>query len=417
MRLLIAAAVVSGPASAALQAAQPGAGDWPWWRGPDFNNVAAAGEQPPLEWGETRNIVWKVPVPGRGHSSPTVVGEHIYLATADESRQVQGVICLSRATGEQLWITPLSEGGFPATHPKNTHATCTVACDGERLFVTFHHHNKLTLHCLDRQGGELWAKEVGHYEPKKYEYGYAASPLIYKDTVIVVADYEQGGYLAAYDRANGQQRWRTDRPKSYSFSSPVVANVGGREQLLLSGCDAVTAYDPASGKPLWSTPGTTMATCGTMIWDGDRVFASGGYPKAETICVQAGGTHSVVWKNGVKCYEQSMLIHDGHVYAFDDQGVAYCWRASDGAEQWKRRLGGAVSTSPLLVGDSIIAINEKGTAFVFKASPEGYVAVATNQLGDEGFATPAVGGDRIYLRTATGDGPSRQEFLYCIGTK
>lgn len=400
--------------SAAL-AAPPGANDWPWWRGPNFNGVAAAGQNVPTEWSTTQNVLWKVPVPGRGHASPTVVGDQIYLTTADEASQTQCVVCFSRKDGKQLWLTPLSQGGFPKTHEKNTHATPTVACDGEQLFVTLHHHAKLTFHCLDLNGKEKWSKELGAYDPKQYEYGYAPSPLIYQNLVIVAADVDRGGFLIAHERNGGKRAWRTDRPAGYSFSSPVVASVGGQDQLLISGLQAVASYNPKDGKLGWLVQGTTNATCGTMVWDGEAVYASGGYPKAETIAVKGDGSKQVLWKNNEKCYEQSMLATGGHVYAVTDQGVAFCWRGSDGQELWKQRLQGPVSSSPILVGDTIYSTNEAGTTYVFRANPQRYEAIAQNQLENEGFATMAVCGNRIYIRTASGYGPQRQETLYCIG--
>lgn len=393
------------------------AADWSWWRGPNHNGVADGSQQPPVEWSETRNVLWKTPVPGRGHSSPTVHRDRIYLSTADEQQEVQGLIAFDRETGEQAWITKLSSGGFPKTHAKNTHATSTVACDGERLFVAFHHHRKVTLHAVDLDGKEVWSKEVGPYNPLKYEYGYAPSPVLYGETVIVAADVDQGGYLVAYDRATGNEVWRQQRFSQYSFSSPVIANAAGRDQLLLSGCEVVAAYDPASGSPLWSVKGTTNATCGTMVWDGDVVFASGGYPDAETLAVKADGSGEVLWRNREKCYEQSMLAHDGYLYAFTDKGIAFCWRGADGEEMWKERLGGPVSSSPVLVGENIYATNEKGTTFVFKANPQKFERVATNRLGDEGFATMAIVDGRIYYRTASSAGRQRQEFLYCLGSQ
>jgi hypothetical protein len=415
LRTVCLASVVTLCLTASGQGASPGADDWPWWRGPNFNGIAADGQNVPTEWSTTQNVLWKVPVPGRGHASPTIVGDRIFLTTADESTQQQGIVCLSRKNGSQLWLSPLSRGGFPQTHAKNTHATPTVACDGDRLFVALHHHNKLSLHCLDLDGKEVWKKDLGAYHPQKYEYGYAPSPLIYKDAVIVAADVESGGFLIAFDRASGKQNWRTSRPQSYSFSSPVVAHVAGKDQLLISGCDAVASYDPANGKLGWVVPGTTMATCGTMVWDGDLVFASGGYPKSETLCVKGDGSKQVLWRNGQKCYEQSMLAKDGYVYAVTDQGIAICWRGSDGQEMWKERLQGPVSSSPILVGDVIYSTNEAGTTYVFKASPQRYEGIAQNQLENEGFATMSVCGNRIYIRAATGSGPQRRETLYCIG--
>ncbi len=403
--------------SSGLALAQVSQDDWASWRGPNANGIAKPGQNPPVRFSDQENVIWKVPVPGRGHSSPTLVGERIFLSTADEQKQIQSVLAFARGDGRPLWKTDLNQGGFPKTHPKNTHATPTVACDGERVFATFHHHNKITLHTLDLNGKILWEKTVGPYHPRRFEYGYAPSPLLYEDLVIIAADVEQGGYLVAYARENGERVWKTNRPRMYSFSSPIVANVAGEDQLLISGCNGVASYNPETGNINWAVQGTTMATCGTMVWDGDLVFASGGYPKKETICVKADGTKQVMWKNKQKCYEQSMLATGGYVFAVDDNGVAHCWRARDGQEMWKERLSGPVSTSPILVGDRIYATNERGTTYVFKADPERFELLAENQLGTESFATPAFCENRIYARVAQGNGRSRQEYLYCLGKK
>ena len=398
--------------------AQQTSGDWPWWRGPNNNGIAEAGQDVPTSWSSTKNVIWKTPVFGRGHSSPTVVGDRIFLATADEQKQIQYVVAFQRDTGKELWRKEISKGGFPRTHPKNTHATCTVACDSQLLFVAFHHHAKVTLACLDINGKEQWKKDVGRFDPKVYEYGYAPSPLFYGKNVVLSGDYEGGGFIAAYDRVSGNQAWKVARPKQLSFSSPIVAKVADKDQLLISGCNLVAAYDPANGEKLWSTLGTTMATCGTMVWQDDLVFASGGYPKSETICVKADGSGKVIWRNNQKCYEQSMLAYDGYIYAVTDRGIAYCWRASDGKEMWKARMCQApISASPILVGDNIFLSDESGTTYVFKATPAQFSKVGQNRLGTDAFATPTVCGNRIYLRVANGKGRQRQEYLYCIGKK
>ncbi len=389
--------------------------DWLNWRGPNFNGVAAAGESPPTRWSTTENIVWKAAVPGRGHASPVVIGDLVVLATAEEQRQEQAVLAFDRRTGRQAWKTVVSTGRFPdKIHRKNTHASATVASDGQRLFAAFYRNDSIELSALSLDGARVWQQRVGRFLPRRYEYGYAPSPTIYKSLVIVAADYEEGGHLTAFDRVTGERKWQTPRPRKLSFSSPIVARVAGRDQLLISGCDLVASYDPSTGKQLWATPGTTMATCGTMVWDDDLVFASGGYPKSETICVRADGSGRVVWKNNQKCYEQSMLAHDGYLYAVSDGGIAYCWRARDGQTMWQSRLpGGAVSASPVLAGGNIYAGNERGTVFVFRATPERFQLVAQNQLGRELFATPAVCGDQIFLRVAE---QGRQEMLYCLGS-
>jgi outer membrane protein assembly factor BamB len=390
--------------------------DWPWWRGPSRDGHAPESAKPPTTWSETKNVVWKTSLPGRGHSSPIIVGDRIFLTTADDTKQQQSLIALSRKTGKQLWTKEISQGGFPKLHSKNTHATPSVACDGERLFVVLCHHETVQLTVFDLDGKQGWQKTVSQFRPRRYEYGYAPSPLIYRGTVIIAAEYDGEATLTAFDRESGKEVWRTPRPGNISYSSPVVAHLAGRDQLLLSGADQVCSYDPNGGKLLWSAPGTTAATCGTMVWDGDIVFASGGYPKSETLAIKADGSGEVLWKNSKKCYEQSMLATGGHLYALTDEGIVYCWRGSDGEELWNKRLRGPVSASPVLAGGNIYWADEMGTVYVFKANPEKFELVSRNQLLDDSFASPAVSGNQLFLRVAK-LGRQRAEFLYCVGNK
>jgi len=390
--------------------------DWPWWRGPQRNGIAAGGA--PIQFGDELNVVWKTPVPGRGHSSPTIVKDRIYLSTADEKEQIHSIVIFERATGKQLDQKQINRGGFPArNHPKNTEATPTIVSDGERLFVTYYHHDQIELIALDLKGTELWRRFLGEFNGKPYEYGYAPSPLIYRGSVIVSAEWNGSAFIGAFDRATGNELWRTQRKRNISFSSPVVGHVAGKDQLLISGGDEICSYDPASGKQLWKAPGTAAATCGTLVWEGDIVFASGGYPKSETVAVRADGSGQVLWKNNQKCYEQSMLATGGYLYALTDPGILFCWRGSDGEEMWKQRLKGPVSSSPVLAGGYIYWANELGTHYVFKPNPEKLEMVAENQLGGESFASPAVVGGQLFHRTATRAGGKRQEWLYCLGEK
>jgi outer membrane protein assembly factor BamB len=389
--------------------------DWPWWRGPSRDGHAPESAKPPTKFSATQNVVWKSPIPGRGHSSPIIVGESVFLTTADDAKQQQSVLALSRKTGKPIWKKDVSQGGLPKLHPKNTHATPSVACDGERLFVVFCHDETVQLTVFDLAGKQLWQKVVSPFHPRRYEYGYAPSPMIYRGTVIIAAEYDGDSSLAAFDRESGKEVWRTPRPKNISYSTPVVAHLAGRDQLLISGADQVCSYEPNGGKLLWSAPGTAAATCGTIVWDGDIVFASGGYPKSETVAVKADGSGEVLWKNGKKCYEQSMIATGGHLYALTDDGVAYCWRGSDGEELWNKRLRGPVSASPVLAGGNIYCADEMGTFYVFKANPEKFELVSRNQLLDDSFASPAISGNQLFLRVATRG--KREEFLYCLEGK
>ncbi|MBI1249469.1 PQQ-binding-like beta-propeller repeat protein [bacterium] len=389
-------------------------GDWPMWRGPNGNNIAP-GPPVPTQWSDKENILWAVPVPGRGHASPIVVGDIVYVASADEGRQTIGVFAYDKRTGREVWKTSLSQGGFMTEiHTKNSHATPTMASNGKQLFCVFVQNQTVRVVAMNMEGQVLWNINAGPFMPQKYKYGYAPSPTLYEDLTIVAADSEVG-WIAAFDQKSGQPRWRQQR-KGVSYSSPIVANVAGKDQLLISGLKMVASYDPKTGKPLWATPGTTDATCGTMVWDGDIVFASGGYPDSQTIAVKGDGSGQVLWANQVKCYEQSMLASDGYVYAVNDKGIFYCWDGRTGQEMWKERLGeGAISASPLLSGENIFVINERGNVFILKASPSRFQPVATNQLGNEVFASPVVSDGRMYVRFADSSKGPRQEYLMCIG--
>ena len=400
---------------AQLLKARPG--DWPWWRGPSANGVAEEGQEAPVEWSATKNVSWKVNLTGRGHASPTVVGGRIFLATADERAKSQSIVGLNRETGKQLWLRKISDGGFPRRiNRKNTHATSTIACDSTRLYAAFLHHDAIHVVALDLSGKVIWKREAGKYTPDEYKNGYAASPVLYGNLVIVACDFDGDAFMAAFDRASGEPAWNVPRPSRINYASPIIAHVSGRDQLLISGGDIVAGYDPATGKQLWKTTATTMATAGTMVWDGDLVFASGGYPDAQTICIRADGSGEHVWKNRQKCYEQSMLAHGGHIYAMNDGGILFCWNAATGDELWRERLRGPISASPVLADGNIYLSNELGTTWVVRATPKQFQLVSKNQLGSESFASPTICGGQVFLRVADKVSGRRQETLYCLET-
>jgi len=387
--------------------------DWPWWRGRTRDGVADAKQKLPLRWSETENIVWKTAVPGRGHASPTVVGDRIYLATADKARETRSVICYDRATGGELWNVDVHTGGFEQRgHEKSSQASATIACDGERLFANFLDNGAMVTTALDLDGNQLWQTKVCEFATHQ---GFGSSPAVYESLVIVSADSKVGGVVAALDRRDGKIVWSYDRPKQPNYTSPAILPVDGRDQLLMAGCDHVTSLDPVSGKKFWEIEGSTTECVGSIVSDGKLVFASGGYPKKLTQAVLADGTGKLVWQNDVQTYVPSMLVSKGHLYTVTDGGIAMCWEATTGKEAWKSRLGGTFNASLVLLGDQILATNQEGHTFIFKASPAEFQLIADNQLGDDVYATPVVCGNRIYMRVAKREGEKRQEWLYAIG--
>lgn len=387
---------------------------WWTWRGPLGNNIAVSNEFA-RDTISDEAIHWQTPVPGRGHSSPIVTDEAIYLTSCDQAAGTQSVLAFDRRDGQPLWNEVVHQGGVPASnHRKNTEATPTAAFDGSRLLTIFYNADAVWATATSPAGERLWQRAVGPYAPIKYKFGYGASPTIYHETAIIVSDFDGESFLTALSMHDGSPVWRVDRHHYTNYSSPIVAHLAGRDQLLLSGGQKITSYDPASGQLLWSAPATATATCGTVVWDEDFIYASGGYPQSETACVAADGSGEVIWTNNQQCYAQSMLTTGGFLYAVTDQGIAYCWRGADGEVMWRHRLGGNYSSSPLLVGQRIYVFNERGQAFTFAATPERFESLGNGQLGDEVYATPAVVGDTLYLRVARDEPHGRQEYLIAV---
>ena len=386
--------------------------DWPWWRGPHRNGIAAADQEPPLHWSASKNVLWKAVVPGRGHASPTVVGNQVFLPTADHDKEIQSVLCYDRRTGQQIWKTNVHHGALEKKgNKKSSQASSTIACDGRRLFVNFLNDGAVYTTALSRDGRQLWQAKITDYVTHQ---GYGSSPAVYRSLVIVSADNKGGGAIAALDRRTGQLVWKHQRPRTPNYASPVILHVAGKDQLLFSGCDLVSSFQPLTGKKLWEIKGSTTECVTTAVTDGSHVFTSGGYPKNHMAAVRADGSGKIVWENNVRIYVPCMLSHDGHLYSVTDAGIAICWKADSGKQTWKRRLGGTFTPSPVMVGEYIFATNESGKTFIFNANPKAFELVAKNQLGDEVFATPTICGNRIYSRVAMWADGQRQEMLYCI---
>lgn len=420
-RLALTLAISFSPLFVAALAmpAEPGpikfaATDWPWWRGPTRDGIAASDQSPPLKWSETENVLWKVPVPGRGHGSATVVGNQVFLAIADSNDGIQGVLCLDRRTGEKLWQTPVHRGGLEVKgNAKSSLASASVACDGERLFINFLNGGAVHTTALTREGKILWQKKISEYEVHQ---GFGSSPALYGKLVLVSADHKGGvGVIAALNRADGETVWRHERPKLPNYTSPIIVRAAGRDQVVFVGCDLVAGFDPETGSKLWETPGATTECVTSTVTDGRSIFTSGGYPKNHISAIRADGSAKLVWENNARVYVPSMLVRDGYLYAALDAGAAGCWKCDDGKEMWKGRLGGTFSASPVLVGERIFVTNEAGKTFVFKASPTAFELLGENQLGEDVYATPTICGSRIYLRVAKMTDGRRDEWLYCVG--
>jgi hypothetical protein len=390
--------------------------DWPNWRGAAGTGVAAEAH-PPREWSDSTHRVWSVPVPGRGHASPCIWGEQVFLATADEGAAAQLLVSFDRSTGARRWQTEIHRGGLMDKHLKNTHASATPACDGTHLYTPYLADGALWVTAVDLAGHAVWRTEAGPFTSK---WGYGSAPVLFQSLVIVVGDNRGArldrlvgsSFLTALNRATGQVAWRIKRPAGDSYGTPIVAEVAGRQQLLLSGKKQVTSYNPATGEEIWTCRWGADRTAGTMSWEGDFVFASATQPSDELICIRADGKGDVtdthlVWRAKKGATDvPSPLVYQHALYVVGDHGVITCFATDTGKVLWKKRLGGDFSASPVAADGLIYCTSEAGVTYVLKAGPE-FEQVAENTLNESVFATPALCGEQIFLRT--------EKNLYCFG--
>lgn len=389
------------------------AADWPWWRGPHRNGIAPEGQSPPVKWSDVENVAWKVPVPGKGHGSPIVIGDQILLQTAVADKEQHLLLCFNRHNGKVEWQAVLSEGGFEKKqNAKSTMANSTPATDGKLIFVNTLHDAAVYTTAFDRRGLKQWERKITDFVLHQ---GFSSSPALYKSAVIVSVDSKQiGGAISALDRQTGNLMWTRSRPKLPNYTSPVILHVAGRDQMVFTGCDLVTSLDPLSGEVLWEMKGSTEECVTSTVTDGKHIFTSGGYPKNHLAAIVADGSNKVAWENTSRVYVPSMISRGGFLFCVLDAGVATCWKTETGVELWKNRVGGTFSSSLVMAGDNLYATNEEGRTFIFKAQPTEFELVAENRLGDEVFATPVIAHSRLYHRVAHNVDGQRKEFLYCI---
>ena len=298
----------------------------------------------PDRWTATQNIVWRVPVGGRGNSSPIVWGDRIFLTTAYDDGQRLSLICYRRSDGKLLWETFVPQQGAERGHPKNGHASATPVTDGRRVYTSF---GSLGLLAVDFDGKIVWHRQVGRLA--NY-HGSAGSPVLYRDRIFLYQDHdgtESGGsFVAAFDAQTGAPVWRTPRSATVGWGTPVVINVDGRDELIVSSQRRVQAYDPASGKELWSVAGNTYEVIPTPVVGHGFVYCASGRA-GPTLAIRPGGsgdvtaTH-VAWSvaKGSPFVPSPLLVGDVLYLVNDMQSIVTAYDAKSGTLLFQGRLGG-----------------------------------------------------------------------------
>ncbi len=417
------------PAAALL--AMPG-GEWPQWRGPRGDGVADG--RYPERWSPTEHVAWKTAIPGRGHSSPVVWGHHLFVTTAIEGDPIPGwkapvhlgfdrkpgyvnadstgvgrrltlnLLAIDARTGSVLWERTAYEGPpRDDRHRSNTYASSTVATDGRLVYAFFEWAG---LHVYDMKGTLKWKADLGTMD--KAGLGPGTSPLLYRNLVILQCDQEMGdgSFIAALDRKSGRQIWRTARTTRRSWATPVVVRAGGRDELITSGAEAVVAYDPNTGRELWTAPGTVSHPIPSIVTGTGLVFATAGSQAKVALALKpgAGGGDAasrVAWKYAKgTAYVASPLFYDGLLYLVSDGGIMTCLRPGTGEviyDNGRLPIPATIRSSPVAFDGKILLTSEDGDTFVIKAGPV-HEVLATNSIGESVWASAALARGMVFIR-------------------
>ncbi|HEU4767799.1 MAG TPA: PQQ-binding-like beta-propeller repeat protein [Pyrinomonadaceae bacterium] len=408
--------------------------NWPQWRGPRGQGVSEE-KNLPLEWSPTKNIKWKTPIPGRGHSSPIVWGNRLFLTTSIEGAVIPGatavkhiinnevvklpdtvgaershtlkLICVDTETGKIVWERTVHEGRmYDDRQTSNTYASSTPATDGRYVYAFFGSEG---LYCYDFDGNQVWKASLGGIA--KMGYGEGTSPIIFENLVIVQADKElgQGSHIAALDKSTGKHVWKTARKNRASWSTPVVVQGSKRNELIASGAESVVAYDPLTGKELWQSEGLVSHAIPTPLAGTDFVFVYAGSHDKRGYALSPG-SNKILWRHDKgMAYVSSGVLYDGSIYLITDSGTMTSLDAKTGQLKYEGGRLPAPSTffaSPVAFDGKILITSQDGDTFVIAAGGR-HEIVAKNSVGEPVYASPAVSGGRIFIRG--------ERHLFCIG--
>lgn len=379
-----------------------GAKYWPRWRGPSGQGTVN-GSGYPDTWSGTTNVLWRMPVAGRGNSSPIVWGDRIFLTTAYDGGRRLSVIAFRRSDGSPLWERFIPEGRPDyGSHPKNGHASATPATDGRRVYASF---GSRGLVALDLDGKILWHRDLGSIDAY---HGTAGSVLLYRDRLIIYQDHGRGSFVAAFDAATGKPLWRTNRTANVGWGTPIAVRVGDHDEIIVSSQQAVQAYDPDTGRELWECDGNTFEVIPTPVVGHGLIFCASGRA-GPTLAIRPGGrgnvtrTH-VAWRSPRGSpYVPSPIVYGDQLYLINDMAsIVTALDVTSGRTLWQGRLGVAqregFSASPVAVDGKIFFTNDDGETFVLRAGPT-FDLMHVNRIGEQTLASPALVEGRWYIRT------------------
>jgi outer membrane protein assembly factor BamB len=412
-------------------------GQWPKWRGPDDNGVART--DAPLHWSDTENIKWKATIPGRGHSSPVLWGDKIFLTTAVPTaasavapRNTNGMggdpnpqpehrfelICLDKKTGKVLWqrtakvATP--HEGFHNMY--GSFASNSPVTDGKRVYAFF---GSRGVYCYDLDGKLIWEKDLGVKMTMRLGFGEGIAPALSGDALILGFDQEKGSFVVVLDKNTGAELWRANRDEVSTWSMPLVVDYAGSKQVIVAAANKVRSYDLKTGKVIWECAGLGGNVIPAPVYKDGIVYVMSGFRNPNLMAIRLGrtgdltGTDAVLWSTTRgNSYTPSPVLYDDKLYTLTDTGMLSCYNARTGAPYYQmRRLPKPYSfkSSPVGANGKLYMASEDGDVVVVKMG-EKFEVLATNTLSDQFVVgTPAIVDGEIFLRG--------QNTLFCISEK
>jgi outer membrane protein assembly factor BamB len=372
--------------------------DWPQFRGPDGQGHSSE-RALPLTWSEKENVRWKVPIPGRGWSSPAIAAGRIWLTTATGGDRSLRAICLDRDTGRERQTVELFH--LAAADPingKNSYASPTPLLEGDNVYLHFGPYGTA---CITSSGEIVWSTRL-KYSP---QHGPGGSPALFEDLLIISCDGQDIQYVVALDKRTGEIRWKTSRAGYQAYTTPLVIQAAGRAQIISPGAHRAIAYDPRTGKEIWWVRyGQGFSNVPRPVFGAGLVFICSGFFEPAVLAVRPDGTGDVTkthiaWtlKRGAPLTPSPLLVGE-ELYVISDSGIATCLDAKSGAEHWRARLGGNFSASPVYADGRIYFLNEEGETTVI-ASGTQFQKLAANKLNGATLASIAVSGGALFIRT------------------
>jgi outer membrane protein assembly factor BamB len=386
--------------------------NWPCWRGPRGDGTCIE-QDVPTNW-DPAGALWKIELPGKGHASPIVWGDRVFTITGMTTTKERVLLCLNSNTGEIVWQRTVVQGPLEKLHKENSYASGTPATDGRRVYVTFRLGDEIVVAAHDFAGGrQLWLVRPGTH---KGEWGFSNEPVLYKDKVIIDGDGKGDSFLIALSRTDGRTLWRKNRTnKGISYSAPLIRELAGRTQMIQCGDRCVASFDPDTGEQLWTVDGPSQEFVATPVYSekAGLVYISSSWPKRVLLAIRPDGrgnvtdTH-IAWSDTKGApYVPSMIVAGDFLLSVNRGGTAFCYEAATGEVLWQQKLG-RHHASPVLVDGKVFLINDDGQINVIKPGSQ-FERVATYELGESCYASPAISEGRVYLRGF--------EHLFCFGRR